>query len=124
MKTTGCAGSSKKLSLCLVPPQRKASLVQREVAKIGSSQPIFDGGIDLIVIIPQSACSADSPLSRDRATLALYTRGLVHTTGTAGGYDLFTGHLPAQSGQGTILALRISCGADFPSKQHNAMAEI
>ena len=31
-----------------------------------------DGGIDLIVAIPQSACSADSPL---------YTRGPVHTTG-------------------------------------------
>ena len=42
------------------------SLVQREVAKIGSSEPIFDGGIDLIMTIPQSACSADSPL---------YTRG-------------------------------------------------
>ena len=49
-----------------IPPQRKASLVQREVAKIGSSEPIFDGGIDLIMTIPQSACSADSPL---------YTRG-------------------------------------------------
>ena len=60
--TTSCAGGSKKLSRCLVPPRRKASLVQREVAKIGSSQPIFDGGIDLIVTIPQSACSADSSL--------------------------------------------------------------
>ena len=37
-----------------------------------------DGGVVLIATIPQSPLCGDSPL---------YTRGPVHTTGTAGGYD-------------------------------------
>ena len=75
---------------------------------------IFDGGIDLIVTIPQSACSADSPLYTrgpfgahltTSVVVGHYTqakkldapigsvgsrppRGRVQTTGMAGGYDL------------------------------------
>ena len=72
-KTTGCAGGSKKLSLCPIPPQRKASLVQREVAKIGFLEPIFDGGIVILVTIPQSACSADRADCQASATLSAKT---------------------------------------------------